>query len=217
LIHREIELVKMTHDEALSYVPPAGIDVNFLEWRDEKGKTIEDRKQIPFARQVVMEFLCSDLQVDPVLRKGIKDIHHELLASDHFRNRVLSRNLGSHPKSSRRGMMVEINTSNPMIREAPREVKRAIEEGTDEHDVLYSKEEIENAVVESSYRFVEGGMPRIGDGGQGHYTRKLKFPEPEPGNVIQERFYRQVGPEQALQEEYGPEKYRYKMVVCDIG
>jgi hypothetical protein len=194
----------MSHDEALKYVPPAGIDVNFLEW-------------FPSKNQVVIEFLCSDLQPDPILRKSLKDIHHELMTSDSLRNRVLRKNLGSHAKSPKRGMMVEINTANPMIRDAPAEIRRAVEEGTDRHDVYYTPEEIENAVVESSYEFAEGFTPRTGDGGYGRYKRKLKFPEPEPGNVVQERFYRQTGPEQTLVEEYGPEKYKYQMVVMDIG
>ncbi len=207
----------MSHQEALNYVPPAGIDVNFLEWKDEKGKTIDaDAKHMPFAKQVVMEFLCSDLQPDPVLRKSVKDIHHELMTSDFFRNRVVRRNLGSHAKSPRRGMMVEVNLSNPMIRDAPDEVKRAAEEATDVHDVLYTPQEIEeNAVVESSYEFVEGYTPRTGDAGMGRYKRKLKFPQPD--EISQERFYRQTGPEQTLVEEYGPEMYKYKMGVVDIG
>lgn len=192
----------MSHQEALNYVPPAGIDLNFLEW-------------FPSKNQVVIEFLCSDLQPDPILRKSIKDIHHELMSSDYFRNRVIRRNLGSHEKSPRKGMMVEINLSNPLIREAPDEIRRAAEEATDVHDVLYDKEEIENAVVESSYQFVDGYTPRTGDGGYGRYKRKLKFPEPD--EVVQERFYRQVGPEQSLVEDYGPEKYKYQLGVIDIG
>jgi hypothetical protein len=217
LIHGEIELVQMTHNEALNYVPPAGIDVNFIEWQDEKGKKITEPKFMPFAKQVVMEFLCSDLQPDPVLRKSLKDIHHELLTNDYLRNHVLKRNLGSQEKikNIKRRMMVEVNLANPMIREAPAEIRRAAEEATDVHDVLYSPEEIENAYVESSFKFDQYSMPRLG--GSGEYTRRLKFPEPGPGNVVQERFYRQVGPEQELIEELGPEMLKYQMGVIDIG
>jgi hypothetical protein len=215
MINREIELVKMTHQEALSYVPPAGIDVDYLEWQDEKGKKLEDPKQIiPFAKQVVMEFLCSDLQPDPILRKSLKDIHHELMTSDYFRDRVLRRDLGSHAKSPKKGMMVEVNLANPMIGEAPPEVKRAAEEATDVHDVLYTPQEIEqDAFVESSFEFDKYSGP--GYGGNGRYTRKLKFREPD--EVVQERFYRHEGPDQQLVEDYGPERYKYKLGVIDIG
>lgn len=215
VIYSEIELVEMTHDQALKYVAPAGIDVNYLEWRNEKGEALpSEAKYMPFAKQVYIEFLCSDLQPDPILRKSIKDIHHELATSDFFRNHVLRKNIGSHPKSApRRKMMVETNLSNPLLAEAPPEIRRAAEEATDVHDVLYDKQEIENAVLESSFKFSKESMP--GTGGTGHYTRKLKYREPD--EVVQERFYRQVGPQQELVEEYGPEKYKYKMGVVDIG
>jgi hypothetical protein len=201
VIYSEIELVEMTHDQALKYVPPAGVDVNWLEF-------------MPSKNQVYIEFLCSDLQPDPILRKSIKDIHHELETSDFFRNHVLRKNVGSHPKAARRRkMMVETNLSNPLLAEAPAEIRRAAEEATDVHDVLYDPKEIENAVLESSFRFSKESMPGVG--GTGRYERKLRYREPD--EVVQERFYRQEGPDQHLVEEYGPERYKYKMGVIDIG
>lgn len=202
MIYNEVELVEMTHDQALKYVPPAGIDVNWLEF-------------IPSKNQIYIEFLCSDLQPDPILRKSIKDIHHELETSDFFRNHVIRKNVGSHPKSApRRKMMVETNLSNPLLATAPAEIKRAAEEATDVHDVLYDPKEIENAVLESSFKFSKESGP--GYGGTGRYERRLKYPEPD--EVVQEKIPRMVGgPNQDLIEEYGPERYKYKMGVIDIG
>jgi len=215
-IHREVELVRMTHQEALSYVPPAGIDVNFIEWRNENGKEIQDSKQIiPFAKQVVIEFLCSDLNPDPILKKSIKDIHHELMTSDYFRNRIIRRDLGSHPKLMKRGMMVETNLDSPLVTHGPEEIRRAAEEAIDVHDILLTQEEADNAVLESSFEFGKYAIPIAGGSG-GRYTRKVKLPT-EGIEVVQERFYRQVGPEQALQEEYGPEKLKYQMGIIDSG
>jgi hypothetical protein len=80
--------------------------------------------------------------------------------------------------------------------------------------VLYTPQEIEqDAFVESSFEFDKVSGP--GYGGNGRYTRKLKFREPD--EVVQERFYRHEGPDQQLVEDYGPERYKYKLGVIDIG
>ena len=181
MIHRRIARLQFTHAEAIAYVPPAGINIIWLEFIPEKD-------------QVIAEFVCSDLEPDPILRKNGKDIRHELGTT--FRHRLLADNLGSHPRSPKRAMMVEHNLDSPLIKNAPEEIKRAADEQEDIHDIEVSKEDAENMKNEST-------------------GKRIKMIEPR--EVRQHKYLSQEGPERTPVERYGPERYVYKMVRLDIG
>jgi hypothetical protein len=185
----------MSYEESLKYVPPAGLNVSFLEWLDEQGKTIEEPQQIIMnAKQVVIEYLCTDKEPDPVLNKSMNDIRHELGTT--WRNRLLEDNLSSHPQRPRKGMMVEINLGSTLLKDAPEDIRRAADAATDIHDIEVSPYEAEHAKVEST-------------------GKRLPFVQPRA--VVQDKILQQQGPEKGVVEVLGPERYRYKMGVLDIG
>jgi hypothetical protein len=127
MIGRKIAKLNMTPQEAALYRPPPGINVIWLEW-------------MPSKKAVVAEFVASDAQPDPILRKSAKDITHELGTS--LRHRVIEE-LESYNRSPRRAMRVEALLNHPMLSDAPRDVKRHVESATDVHEVRMTKQQAE--------------------------------------------------------------------------
>ena len=204
MVDRRIVRLKATEADMNNYNPPPGINLIFLEWFHDKG-------------EVIVEFVSSQLQPDPLLRKSAQDIRHELGTT--WRNRLLQDNLGSHPKSPRRAMVVESILNHPFLTGkakgmtnrnelipsgmelTPRELKRAGETAIDVHDVEMSPEDAEQNL-------------RLGSTGD-----KLDI---EPDEVVQYRRLEQVrgsghGEGKEYKEVYGPERNKYKVGVIDSG
>lgn len=128
MVERYIARLNLTHDEAVTFTPKPGIDIIWLEW--EKPDV------------VVAEFVGSDLYPQPLLRKSAAEIRHEVLTT--FRNRVITENLGTHPKSPRRALKIETLLDHPNVTaNVPREIKMAAEAATEVHDVEMTKEQFD--------------------------------------------------------------------------
>lgn len=125
MVERRVVKLKLSPEEMQLYVPPHGVDVIWLEYK-------------PSRNEAVAEFVTSDAQPDPLLRKSAKDIRHEL--GTYWRNRLLEDNI-SHHLSPRRAMRVEGLLNHPLLENAPREVKRMVDAATDVHEVKLTKEQ----------------------------------------------------------------------------
>lgn len=130
MVERRTVKLNMTPEEARTYRAPPGIDIMWLEW-------------MPSQKAVIAEFVTSDVQPDPLLRRSAKDVTHELGTA--LKNRVIDGNMGhQHHLSPRRAYRIEAMLDHPLLQSAPREVKRNVEAATDVHDVLLTKEQVES-------------------------------------------------------------------------
>lgn len=178
-----------------------------MEWDNKKG-------------EVVAEFVCSELDPDPLFRRNMNDIRHELGTT--FRNRVIQDNISAHPSSPRRALVIESILNHPFLTgEAKslgssgavrkdllpagkplttRELQDAAEHAIDVHEVEMTPQEAEENL-------------RLSSTGQ-----KLKI---EPDDIRQERRLEQVlspeGGGSRYKEVYGPEKRVYRSGVLDSG
>lgn len=184
------------------YNPPPGISLIFLEWMPKK-------------EEVIVEFVTSSLQPDPIYRKNMNDIRHELGLV--WRDRLLQDDLRQHEKSPRRAMVVESILNHPFItgdtkgidiegllpagvQLSPRELKKAAEEAVDTKEIKMSPQQAEEQI-------------RLGSTGQ-----KLNI---QPVEVRQERRLEQIlsmgGEKAEYREVYGPEENVYLQGVLDSG
>jgi len=184
------------------YNPPPGLGLIFLEWFPDRG-------------EVIVEWTASPLQPDPVYRKSIQDIRHELGTT--WRSRVLNDNITSHPKSPRRALVIESILNHPFLtgevksinaREilpagmelTTREMKKAAEEAKDVHEITMTPEQAEAQL-------------RLGSTGE-----KLNI---EPFEVRQDHHKEQVltrgGEKVEYKDKYGPEYNVYLSGVIDSG
>lgn len=202
----------MTPAEAAAYNPPLGINITWLEF-------------IPDKQQVIAEFTASPLQPDPVFRKSMADIRHELATT--WRNRLLEDNLGSHPNSPRRIMVIESILNHPFLTGEAKSMYR-------QNELLPSsiqlttpelKKAAETAIdvkeIEMSPQEAEVNL-RLGSTGQ-----KLDV---QPKEVRQHRYLEQImdshgstssstgrSISERYREKYGPERYVYLVGVVDSG
>jgi hypothetical protein len=203
MVDRRIVKLKFTQQEAENYFPPKGINVIWLEWFAEKG-------------EVIAEFVCSELDPDPIFRKNMNDIRHELGTT--FRNRVVQDNLSTHPNSPRRALVIESILNHPFITGETKglikqdllpagrpiitkEIQDAAQHAIDIHEIEYEPQQ-----VEEQFRLASTGQ-------------RLNI---KPDDVRQERRLEQVlSPEHGgitrYREVYGPEKRVYRSGVLDSG
>lgn len=118
----------MTHEDALAYRPPTGIDVNFMGWEKEDV--------------VVVEFVGTDLHPNELYKKTVGEIRHEVQTA--FRNRLISDNLGTYHQASPRVMQVHAILEHPLVSGpgVSREIKRAAEAATDVHEIEMTRDEV---------------------------------------------------------------------------
>src|SRR5215212_2400130 len=148
MVDRRIVKLKATQEMMEKYNPPPGINLIFLEWMPKK-------------EEVIVEFVASPLQPDPVYRKNMNDIRHELGLV--WRDRLLQDDLRQHEKSPRRAMVVESILNHPFItgdtkginlegllpsgvQLSPRELKKAAEEAIDTKEIKMSPEQAEEQI-----------------------------------------------------------------------
>lgn len=191
VVSRRVVELKLTQAEAELVVLPPGISVLWLDWKPES---------------VVAEFIASDMIPDPTYRRNLTDIRH--LLGTTFRNRLLNDNIGAHPNSPRRAMMVEAYLDHPYLTgksargsdATPRELKRAAETATDIHEIELSSEQ-----ARRNFRLESTG-------------ERLEI---LPKEVRQKRELKQIGGhgrgEIQYQEVYGPEREIYLSGVVDVG
>jgi hypothetical protein len=136
------------------YDPPPGINLLFLEW-------------IPKKEEVIVEFTASPLQPDPLYRKDMNDIRHELGLV--WRDRLLQDDLRGHRNSPKRAMTIETILNHPFITGEDvkgldnvrqllpagtplisKEVQKAAEEAIDVHEITYTPQQAEEQLRLSS-------------------------------------------------------------------
>jgi len=129
MVERQWVRLNLTPEQVNNYDPPKGIDVSWVRW--EKPNV------------VVAEFMCSDLQPDPIYRKTADELRHEILT--HFKTKIIDDNLGSYYLSSARGMKIDTVLNSPLVtgRTVPRAIKRAAEAATEVHDIELTLSEVE--------------------------------------------------------------------------
>jgi hypothetical protein len=143
-VDRRIVKLKATQEMMEKYNPPPGISLIFLEW-------------IPQKEEVIVEFTASPLQPDPIYRKNMNDIRHELGLV--WRDRLLQDNLGGHPNSPKRALVIETILNHPLITGqtkglehiksllpagtplVSKEIQKAAEEAQDVHEIRYTPEQ----------------------------------------------------------------------------
>jgi len=203
-VDRRIVKLRATQNLMEKYNPPPGINLLFLEW-------------IPQKEEVIVEFTASPLSPDPLYRKGMNDIRHELGLV--WRDRILQDNLGNHRNSPKRALVIETILNHPFITGegikgldkikqlvpagtdlTPKELRKAAEEAIDVHEVRYTPQQAEEQL-------------RLGSTGQ-----KLDIP---PDDVRQDHYKEQVltrgGEKVEYVDRYGPEYNIYRSGVIASG
>jgi hypothetical protein len=125
-IHRQIVKLRLSPQELAAYTPPKGVDMQVLEW-------------IPKKQEVIVEFISSDNQPEPEMRKTARHLDHELATHNMLRNRVVEK-LRTHHKSQPRSHVVQSLLNHPQLPDAPAEVKKAFEAAKHVHNVELSHE-----------------------------------------------------------------------------
>lgn len=156
------------------YNPPQGINLIYLEWR-------------PLKEEVDVEFTASPLNPDPLFRKNMNDIRHELGLK--WSDRLLQDDMRYHPNSPKRALVIETILNHPFITGdirghegvkslvpagtdlTPKEIRKAAEEAIDVHEIKYTPQQAEEQL-------------RLGSTGQ-----KLKI---DPVEVRQDHYKEQV-------------------------
>lgn len=134
MVERKIARLKLTQAEVEAYRPPTGFDVVWLEWDVEHG-------------EVVAEFIVSDMQLDPLLRKTAKDITHELGTT--FRHRLLDTDMPTYTSDAlakRNPFRLQMLLDHPLLKseDATIDMRRAADTATDVHEVELTGEQFNN-------------------------------------------------------------------------